>query len=142
MAYFPYRWTLRTTWANLAYVPRDVVSGIKNLIRWAPVVWGGSWFDSDYLLRLLEYKLRQMADKFPGGSTADCERHAREMRVCAELCRRMLADDYNRYCEDCERPHFHTYFPLGRNRSPMSGKRRDATYLGHLLGKHLPYWWD
>lgn len=111
------------------YAVEHTYRGLRNVYRWAPVIWRDRDFDWSYLAEIMEYKLRRM------GGVVNARRHRREMLVCAELLRRLRADDY--WQQEWDR--------LGPGRA--AGKsatllaRADQAYLGRLIGRHLSHWW-
>lgn len=135
---FPFRWRRSTFWRNLRYAWHDITGGIANLVRWAPVVWRDRWFDSAYAFDLLEFKLRMMADRFEEfDHHVGADRDARNMRICAELCRRISSDRYllaPRY--------FKRDLSRTRSRIILEARQRDLDYLSTLLRKHLLGWWS
>ena len=52
---FPYRWTPKTILKNLDYAFWDIYLGIKNTIKYLPVIWFDRDFDWEYLARLMEF---------------------------------------------------------------------------------------
>lgn len=111
--------------------------GIRNIIQWTPVIWGDEHFDWQYLAHVMEWKLRKMAvDIGDRGQHTGRDREARQMRICAELLKRLQTDDY---WENAE---------IRYGTSPMRCKvseaqaKYDQQYLGKMIGKHLRKWWD
>lgn len=47
---------------NIRIFFRDIICGIKNLFYYFPVIWNDRYWDYEYLLVLLEYKLQQMRE--------------------------------------------------------------------------------
>lgn len=136
---FPYRWTWRTSWKNISYAWWDIRKGVANLWRWLPWAWNDADFDADFLLKIMEFKLRRMAKLFiKHGTGVNSSRQGRKMLVAAALCRRIRCDNY---CFELDGT-FRTYFEGQRHGRFNDGKLRDARYLGLLLGKHIPGWWD
>lgn len=45
---------------NVRIFFRDIICGVKNLFYYSPVIWNDRYWDYEYLLVLLEYKLQQM----------------------------------------------------------------------------------
>ncbi len=119
--------------------------GIRNLIRWFPIIWRDADWDWEFLARIMETKLRWMADHHERcGVALGRARDIRQMRVCTELLRRMQADEYFVHAGyDPE-----TWNTLSHSRARAIIKHSDAVsahdgrYLGLLLGKHMRKWWD
>lgn len=134
----PYRWTWRTAWTNITSAVDDVTHGIGNIIRWIPVIWFDADFDWGYLNSILIYKFKRMAKTLEDGPTMSGSRHARQLRICAELCRRMGEN---------------VYFDIAAKRYPEQRgkawgkmindlKSQDQKLLGKLIGKHYQSWWN
>jgi hypothetical protein len=113
-------------------------NGVRQIIRWFPVIWNDRDDEDCYLLAILEFKLLGMANYFdkywvqPGHDRKGNNwiRDVRRMRICAELCRRILDDDYDRNPADSPRP-----------LSWVTQGQRDRRYLGYLLGHYSGGWW-
>lgn len=113
----------------------DIRRGVVNLIRWAPIVWFDADFDWEFLAEIMEYKLRRMSAQFDERNiTVDSRRHAREMKICAELLKRLREDEYP--ARD-PRPHGKAW---ADHWTYMSNQ--DKRYLGLMLGKYLNHWWE
>jgi hypothetical protein len=76
------------------YYHKDLYKGIKNLIQWFPVIWKDRDWDSYYIFRILEHKLKLQAK---GISKRDihvnAQRDAGVMRTCVRLMEK-VRDDY------------------------------------------------
>jgi hypothetical protein len=76
------------------YYHKDLYKGIKNLIQWFPVIWKDRDWDSYYIFRILEYKLKLQAK---GISKRDihvnAQRDAGVMMTCVRLMEK-VRDDY------------------------------------------------
>lgn len=132
----PYRWAARP-FTNLRSVIEDLFwYGPRNVIRWLPKIWLDCDWDYSDLLEIMEYKLSRMADCQEHHVLA--ERYARQMRVCAVLCRRIRDDSH--------------YYRSADKRFPSRGRRwaehvstaqkRDTEMLGRIIGKYITHWWD
>ena len=113
----------------------DIRYGVVNLIRWAPIVWFDADFDWEFLATIMEYKLRRMSAGFDKSDvTVNSKRHAQQMRICAELLKRLREDDY-----PFRDPREHDK-AWAEHWSYMSNQ--DKRYLGLMLGKYLNHWWE
>lgn len=143
------RWRLRYFWES-----------VRNLWRWAPLIWRDRDYDYGWLLLILAQKLRHMRQlheqnrRFVG-----VERTIRQLRIAEHLCRR-LADEWQ-YCGEYWEKHFEKYpfswDDLGRMERPSEEKsrevkwlidreehlkRQDIRLLCKLLERHYRSWWD
>ena len=117
-----------------------------NPYRLARKVWGFAssvwayrdllWYDHDwdyvYLLDLMERKFSRMGEHFEQHSIlVNSHQSARECRVAASLCRRLVEDNY-------------IHGDITRASVIRSGERRqaDLDYLAHLMSRKLFCWWD
>lgn len=140
----PYLWLPRTIWPNLQSCWWDVVYGVRNLWRWLPVIWFDADFDWDHTAQILEIKLRRLADHMANGHHLRGARDAKQARTCAELLKRLQADDY--FGNAGYDPKTWGSLPDYRQRQIAQHAKamanQDQRYLGLLLGKYLCNWWD
>lgn len=113
----------------------DIRYGLRNLIRWFPIIWFDRDFDWDFLAQIMEFKLRRMALIFDKGYHVGSENDARQCRICAELLKRMTEDNYH----ENARKAFRGKFAIDHT---MNMAKQDQRYLGVLIGKYLTHWWD
>lgn len=79
----------------------SIKRGISNLVYWFPVIWRDRWFDFDFLFRILERKLLQMANGMLNeGVSLDSEKTSKELFRCAEICRNFIEDNHLQKEED------------------------------------------
>ena len=132
----PYRWRPRTVWPNLLSIWHDLYYGVYNLWRWAPVVWGDRDFDWEFLAKIMETKLRWMADNTQYWHVARAQRDRKQMLVCAALVKRLRDDHYFR----------NSAIRFGRTSDgavrATNRRKEDLRYLGVFIGKYLNKWWD
>lgn len=129
---------------------RRFLSNIKRVFKWLPIIWNDRWFDNAYLLRIIAFKLRQDAEKYINeGHCLHSERYGHQMIVAANLCERIIEDDY--------------YTPWHVNlRKPLWGRlseeeskkfcwivereaemrKQDLDYLLTIFRRQLFSWWD
>lgn len=124
---------------------RDFWYGIKNVVRWTPVIWRDADFDWDFLAQIMEYKLRRMAKCFDEyGHHIGSKRDAKECRMAAELLKRLQEDRYFWNAgydpktwetkSDREKTHICKHADL------MA--QQDLKCFGDLFVKKLRNWWD
>lgn len=129
--------SFRTFPAWLADHWRDIYYGIRNVLRWTPVIWFDEDFDWACLAEVMEFKLNLMAEEFHShGHHLNSELDARRCRTCAILLRRLIDDNY--WEEAIKR------FGESRLAATHSSQvqKNDQRYLGLLLGKYMNHWWD
>jgi len=74
----------------------NIKQGIKNLIRWFPIIWNDYNWDHHYILVVLKKKLELMEKAFRSDKAwgADSQKEADNMRCAINLLDRMVKDDY------------------------------------------------
>jgi hypothetical protein len=77
------------------YYHKDLYRGVKNLIKWFPVIWRDRDWDSYYIFRILEHKLKSQA-KYIGGRDihVTAKRDAEVMLTCVRLMEHIRCDYY------------------------------------------------
>jgi len=127
---FPYRWVPRTIIPNLRSAFWSIVRGVRNVIRWTPIIWYDDWIDYTYLARIMEYKMRRDGKLFSKhGTLVNRDRTARELLICAELLKRLQDDE----SDDLPRCRWQIHNTRMKEWNEM---------LGRQISKHLRTWWD
>ena len=69
---------------------------IKNVIKWWPILKEDQDWDYSYLLKVIEFKLNNMATFFEsdGAWTEGASDMAKEMRLCAHHLNRLIEDNF------------------------------------------------
>lgn len=68
--------------------------GVKNLVRWFPIIWQDRDFDYYYLLMLMETKLKHMHKDMENSYHVGAERDAKDMQECIDIIHRIRTDSY------------------------------------------------
>lgn len=116
---------------------RSFKNGVRNIIRWTPVIWGDFDWDWTAIAKVLEFKLRRHARvELTVGHHVGSQRDGRRMLICANLLRRLAEDEYYERCV--------AQYGHGRISAQLSNKqaRADQELLGRLIGKHFTHWLD
>lgn len=77
------------------YLHRDIAQGIKNLIKWFPIIWKDRNWDDSFIFNILQFKLQNQA-KYIG----DHNRHTRAkedaelMMKCVDLIEKVKTEFY------------------------------------------------
>jgi hypothetical protein len=81
---------------ELPYYPKYLVEGIKNLIRWFPIVWKDRDWDHHYIWEVMKFKISNQATYI---GTKDrhmsAKRDAEIMKLCVKLMDRIQNDYYS-----------------------------------------------
>jgi len=113
-------------WNPIALV-RKISRFARNILAYRKVLWHDRDFDYSYLLEVMELKLRRMSRHFDEHAiVVDSDKIARECLVAAELCRRLLEDEYG--LKDVLNGNYR--------------KRYDLYYLSRLMSRKMFCWWD
>lgn len=80
---------------DLKYYPHRFVTGIKNLVRWFPVIWNDRDFDSQYLLELMKFKIEKMS-KLQGSTNShvSTQRNVEIMNTVVRLIDKVVDETY------------------------------------------------
>lgn len=136
---------------HVYYPIRSVYWGICNIIKWAPLIYNDRDWDQYYLLKMLEFKFKNMAEcQLESANHIGYERTAKELKLAAEYCRRL--NDDSMFGEGI--------FPTSHKRKSIFGNDLVPSYnklqydmmrlrrnnmkveLGKLLARKLDTWWD
>lgn len=111
-------------------------AGLQNLYRWLPLVWADRNSDEATLLAILEYKFEHMSTTLAHGYGKNRGRHAKQLRICAHLCKRLYNNNYDENASKA--------FPRARHwvQEAIGVQRNDQALLGKIIGRSLTSWWD
>ena len=105
-----------------------MLSGIRNLIDWLPVIWRDRDWDWIFLIRILRLKLSRMERFFEKDAMiADRDKVARRIREARMLTDRLIADEYWRH-KDWQHEEFMV--------------QQDVDRLCEIMRKYMRGWWD
>jgi hypothetical protein len=77
------------------YYHKDLYRGIVNLIKWFPVIWKDRDWDSSYIFKILEHKLKLQSQGIAGRDIhVDAQRDAEVMMTCVRLMEKIREDYY------------------------------------------------
>lgn len=73
----------------------EVKHGIKNLIKWFPIIWEDRNWDYSFMFAIMEKKFQLMEESFEYGHkfVVGCDKQVKRFKICKEICRR-LKDDW------------------------------------------------
>jgi hypothetical protein len=105
-----YRWF---KW-EVKYAPYRFKTGIKNLWKWFPIIWKDRDHDHDFFLKILKFKLHNMADRFEQTNRfVDSTKQASKIRTCVRLIQKLQNSYYS-----CE---MHDYWENEMRMEPIEG---------------------
>lgn len=73
----------------------DIPYGIRNLIRWFPVIWQDRNWDQYYIYVILHKKLFLMERALRNGCHLYADKTADQVKVCVLLLDRLIKDEYH-----------------------------------------------
>lgn len=138
---------------------RRFITNIVNIVRWIPVLWNNRDWDYCYLLNIMEHKLDSMSSHFKKHNVfVGSEKAVKQMRICAELCKRISADDYDfgpfwfndKRIDELEKVYEH-FLESGEFVGTVKNtwvsyrskqRQQDMELLGKLMTKHVLGWWN
>ena len=149
------------------YVPRNIIEGVKNLIKWFPLVWKDADWDHYYIMQALRFKIKNTADYIEKHKRYEnWERDVERMRLCVRLFDALHDDIYELEYQDYYssgmfdepiKDDLKTYlakYPNEYRRIEKDTEIRDALRLGGnghkratkilftLIERNIYYWWD
>ncbi len=77
------------------YIGTDIIIGIKNIIKWFPIIWKDRDYDYAYIYNVLEFKLQKQAaylkekDRFES-----TQRSVERMELCVRLIQKIQSEYY------------------------------------------------
>jgi len=84
-------------WDKVTNFYYDFKYGIKNLIKWFPVIWNDRDWDFAFMFALLEKKFEHYEKEWETKATkyiVGSEKQIKRFKICKELCRRLKDDWY------------------------------------------------
>lgn len=76
------------------FIHRDFIYGVKNLIKWFPIIWKDRPWDHVYIYNMLYFKLKLQAEHIGKNDLhVGAERDAEIIMICSKLAKK-LADEY------------------------------------------------
>lgn len=103
---------------------RSVKTGIKNLIKWFPIIWKDRDWDYYFIYAILHKKLNNM-EKFYSSDKAwasDSKDVAEQIKEAKVLCKRLMDEDYINIVD--------------------KKKEEDKNKLFDIINKNINNWWD
>lgn len=80
---------------NVRYFHKDLYRGIKNLIIWLPIIWKDRDWDSYYIFKILEHKLKLQSKAISKRDIyVNAKRDSEVMMTCVKLMERLRNDYY------------------------------------------------
>ena len=155
----PYK--LREAWYA---IHPGILYGLQNVVAYLPTIWRDRDYDWTYMVRLWEKKFERVAQHEERyGNHTTSARDAKDLRVCAALCRRIRLGEYDDKEMDAHydkwgHPTLERMFDGSGVMQPMSEKqgkefmrivnggeqrlKNDLAFLCRIVQKRLRHWWN
>lgn len=89
------KWMLNSVKSDIVYPFKRFYRFVVKMFKYGKLLWFDFEFDWTYLLKILQFKMRLMADNFDkNGITVSAPEKAKELRLCVALIDRILKDEY------------------------------------------------
>jgi len=73
----------------------NIKYGMKNIVKWLPVIWKDRDWDSYHIFKLLHFKLSNMEKLFRvHGNHVESSKDADDIKICINLLNRILKNEY------------------------------------------------
>jgi len=128
-------WSISRFFDRIRNLPNEIHLGLRNVIRYLPIIWRDRDWDWCYLAILMEAKLKHISASTSDWHVMGAPRTARQTRICAHLLQRIVEDDYLRDSEKrlCGSA---AYLAAAQQR------KDDLEYFAKILSRHMLGWWD
>lgn len=138
---------------------------ILNLLRWCVFLWKDQDYDSYFLLKIMQYKMKRLRFCILNGYHAHADKVAKNIRVCELLLQRLMEDNYTskkyeELLQKYEISDFLSYLMGKEGRLTVEKKKafnresralhklhttlqqQDLELFCKLFKKHVFTWWD
>lgn len=131
-------WRIRN-WFDKYFDYHAIKYGIKNLIKWFPLIWKDRDFDYRYLYDILYFKLGEMQKFFEFGNTysVDAKQYAEQIKECRRLLKRIMDEstqDENFDFEKCK-----YIIPINE---VYRLEKEEKKLFWNMMCDNVDDWWD
>jgi hypothetical protein len=118
----------------------QIITGIKNLVKWTPTVWRDRDFDHAFLEYMMHKKMVNMynffisEDAVTDWDTAQVQKALKALKICITILERRN----NSFYLDL----IHDKMSYKEAEIVYGIETRDEKILGALIGKYISWWWD
>lgn len=86
------KWKLEAAWTTI----RNIPANIRMICEWIPVLWNNWDWDYNFLLLILQYKLKRMSKHIKEHDNLyKSGQIAAQMQACADIIQRLLDNEYD-----------------------------------------------
>jgi len=122
----------------------NIIRGIKNLIKWFPIIWKDRDWDQAYIEYMLQFKLEQMYKRFKDPYRTDVDwdypsskKSLKALKICITILERRRAEFYISLWDSNKEELTDELMYLIDN-----VERRDWKILHSLIHQYMEGWWD
>lgn len=117
----------------------NVVYGIRNLIKWLPIIWKDRDWDWTFLMIILSFKLKNMSELHEKYSVyKDYKKRSHDLKTASILADRIADEEY--YYDVLNNKDKHSNVNAFKAKEKLHN--RDIKTLFRLMEKELKNWWD
>ena len=120
-------------------------TGIKNILRWFPIIWKDRNYDHAFIEYMLLHKLQMMYDRFNDPNetyvnwgTIHAKKALKALRICITILQRRKNEFYIFHLWNEKEDDLTDEVMI---RIDMT-ERRDWKLLHKLMEQYMEYWWD
>lgn len=140
------RWKYKKVYNFIRKIPH----GIKNIIRWFPIIWEDAEFDQTYLFDIMLFKFKNMEEFYRSGHTmsADALIYADDIKKAKELIQYIRDEQYE---DDAFKPYYdkpdhnneesHKLFVECHEESERLYREKMKEFC-NIFTERVRYWWD
>lgn len=113
-------------------------TGIKNLIKWLPVIWKDRDWDKYYLYIILYHKLKYMEEYFNKDDIMImyADKYAKQIKIAKNLVKRLTDNNYLNNALSAQT----TFMKCCKHSDYMENQDREMLFK--WLNKHIDGWWE
>lgn len=117
----------------------NIIYGIKNLVKWFPIIWKDRDFDEGYLYDIMYFKLGEMQKFFESDNVwcANTDECVKQLKECRMLLKRIMNDETEYECWDHDNKKFTK--PLEEISKLV---KEEKELFWSKMCKYVDGWWD
>lgn len=123
----------RKTWRT--YTPvwlKEIIDGISNIIKWAPIIYKDRNWDDHYIFEILKFKLIQQREELVGGNRhMGVEEINKYITICLNLIEHIQEETYNLEYQDFVRERM-WFSDNGDGTSTWNSEIEDENFSGYF----------
>lgn len=128
---------------NLRYKWRSLIVGIRNLVKWAPIIYKDRSWDQWFIYEILKTKLQYQADYFlEHGHLENSTKYAQQMLKCIEMIdivqNEKIIDEYLSSADPYDDGEL-SWERLDAIDKKQAQAKKD---LFIYIEEHIEHWWD